>query len=145
MTTPFFVLFEASWLSDISPLWAIVIICVLVGGGLIILLSKRREEIQLVETTRADANAKLVATRDMEIKDLKADKEKLEKELESTTAEYRVLVGINLDKLFAWWENYEQEMADKNKLIRENRSLRQQCGLPIHPQHQLGDGGQNDV
>jgi hypothetical protein len=95
----------------------------LVGAAVIVLLSKRKEDIHATETKRADSNEKLIKTRDQEILDLDKEKERVEKELESVTAEYRTLIGIDLKVLFDFWARYEEHLAHVAELERQIRVL----------------------
>lgn len=107
--------------SDLTFLWWILGVVLLIGAALIILLSKRKEHIQDTETKRANSNADLIKTRDIEICDLKNKIARLEADIESVTIEYKTLVGIDIAKLFNYWtikENKEAEILLLESRIR---------------------------
>jgi hypothetical protein len=120
---------ETSWWQGVNIVWALLGIAILVGMALIILLSKRREDVQLIETKRADANEKMVKTREAEIADLTKRCEKAEEELEDTTAELRAVIGIKVKDLIEWWAIMEAREAHFRSVERDNRILRQAQGL----------------
>lgn len=95
----------------------------LITAGLIILLSKRKEDLHLTETKRADANANLVKTRDQELQDSKKQGQEYKEELDTITVEYRTLAGINLKELFEFWERKEEFEGQHEILKSEHRRL----------------------
>lgn len=123
----------SSWLTLTNALIAILIFCIAVVGALIVIASKRREELHSINSQRADASDKLVKVRDTELADSEKKCAKLQEELEDTTAELRVLSGVNLEKLVAYWCEYELFQAKFGKIQQENRVLRLQLGMSDPP------------
>ena len=124
-------LFEESWLNVFTATWGLLGILILIGGAIILLMSKKREEVTLIESKRADANANLLKTRDIELEDkvrenalLKEKLEKTEIELEDITAEYRTLAGIVISELMMHWQVKLEIEAKMLRLEKEIRVLR---------------------
>lgn len=126
-----------SWDFYIKFLLAVLGISGIIVAALLILFSKRKEDIQLTESKRADANANLVKTRDQELTDKIKEALEYKDELDSITVEYRTLAGINLKELFEFWQRKEEFEGRFAIQESENRRLKlvvdyyeQQYGKP---------------
>jgi hypothetical protein len=110
------ILFQDSWWTSINPVYIVLIALVTIATGLIMLLSRNKDFVQLVDKETAKSTLDLVKTRDIEIADYKNKNGKLEEELADTTAEFRALAAIDIEKLVQFWKQYEDTMAYIQKL-----------------------------
>lgn len=117
------------WLTTFNAIWIFIGALIFIALAVIVFLSKRKDETLVIEQKNSEANARLVKARDDEIKDLVKKLEKAETEVEDVTAEYRSIVGIDIQKLLEYWQIREHELALMVKLRAENRILRQAAGL----------------
>lgn len=119
---------ELAWWQSITTVYVGLGVVVAVLISLVTFLSLNRKEIQQTDRERATSSEGLVKTRDIQILDLEKKCRKQAEELEDLTAEHRTLIGINLDLLFKYWAVREHEIADKERVISENRVLRIRLG-----------------
>jgi hypothetical protein len=110
------ILLQDSWWTSINPVYIVLIALVTIATGLIMLLSRNKDFVQLVDKETAKSTLDLVKTRDIEIADYKNKNGKLEEELADTTAEFRALAAIDIEKLVQFWKQYEDTMAYIQKL-----------------------------
>ena len=122
-------LLQESWWSGINAVWGLLLILLMIGGAILILLSRKREEVTLIESKRADANANLLKTRESELDICNKKCEKCEIELEDVTVEYRSLAGVKIAELIQHWEAKLEIEAEVSRLKRDNKRLQLQLGL----------------
>lgn len=119
---------EDSWWSGVTIVYAALGIIVAGLISLVTFLSLNRKEIQQTDKERATSAEGLVKTRDIQISDLEKKVGRQGEELEDLTAEHRTLIGIDIDLLFKYWAIREHEIADKERVLSENRILRIRLG-----------------
>lgn len=89
----------------------------------------------MTETKRADANEKLVKTRDIQIADLEKQlEEKTEQcaekteDFDSIAVEYKTLAGINIKALLEFWAERDRLLAENADLKEDNRIYKRRIG-----------------
>lgn len=126
-------LLQGDIFKDYAVVWFFLGIAILVGAALIVIFSKGREDVQITETRRADANEKYAKLKEKELEDCKSDCDDIEKEKKALELEYKALASINIKELVIHWANKEADEARyldmKDKLGIANRRLRER-GLP---------------
>lgn len=70
-----------------------------------------------------EAQKELLATRDKQLADAIKEKEDAQSDLKALSLEYKTIVGIDVDKLMAYWARKEREEIDKEELRDENARL----------------------
>lgn len=114
----------SSWITLGNALIGLVIFCGVVALAVLIVLSKKREEVHTTETKRADANEKLLKTRDNQLEDLEKRCSNCSEELEDTTTELRAVSSIKINELVEYWMEYTTHKAHVIQLEKELRILR---------------------
>ena len=124
-------LFEGgeAWTITFPTFVAIVGFIVLIASSVIIIMSKRREDVHLIETKRANSNADLVKTRDLEIKDLEDKLTDKGDDYESMSREYKTLAAIDIDELMTYWATYQQQKTDRENLEDENARMKRRLKI----------------
>jgi hypothetical protein len=108
---------------DLNYVWGLLGILILAICAGLIVMSKTREEVQITEGKRADANEKLVKTRDVELSDCQKDLVECQKDLERLKLEYKTVVGIKIEELVKHWNNKIEFEARFENVENENRKL----------------------
>lgn len=111
----------------VTWVWWIVVALLIIAAGCIVFLSLKRKEAQAADEKRASAAEALIKVRDIELSDEKKLNAKLTLELADQEAENRVLSGINVRELMAFWKKktlIEEDLdLTKSELRRVNRTL----------------------
>ncbi len=124
----FLFLEETSIVSGLNTVYVVVGIIIIFAIGFIVFISKRRLEIQLTDTMRADALEKLLKTRDAEVLEITKsynvtlkEKDKIAEDKNSLEIEYKTLLGINVKELMDYWlikEDIEAQIKNLQSQLR---------------------------
>lgn len=104
--------------------WWAIGLALTVAAALIILLSRKREDVHQTMEKRALGAEGLVKTRDTELGDCKKLLEKALEDKGDVDSEYKALAGINIEKLFRFWQEKERIEADLEMAQSEVRRLK---------------------
>jgi hypothetical protein len=119
---------EKGILQEYATVWFFLGIAILAGVALLILFSKQREDVQLTETKRADANEKYAKIKERELDECESECAECKNEKEKLTLEYKALASIIIRELSNHWIHKEEDEARyedmKQKLAIANRRLR---------------------
>jgi hypothetical protein len=120
-----------NWLTTFNVIVAVVIFLVTVAGGVILLLVSRRNTVTLIQTERIAVNEGLAKDRLQQLDECTKKCEKCKIELEDVTTELRAQMGLDIDKLMAYWKIKEFEEIRAKEQEAVIRQLKMRLGEPI--------------
>jgi len=94
-----------SWVAHI---WWVVLLLFLAVAGIITLLVTRQGKVEATQEKRAIAAEGLVKTRDAEKAQLEKELAKAQENCNEVEAEWKTLVGVDIDKLMKFWAEKER-------------------------------------
>lgn len=115
---------EASAISTLNTIYVVGGVIILLAVGLVVFLSKRRIEIQLADTLRADALEKLLKVKEIELVLVTKERDEAISDKKSLEIEYKALLGIDIKELMDFWlikESIEAKIKNVEGELRIER------------------------